>query len=232
MATTSQLKRRMSVKGTAGTTPAPGKISHIRRESSTFSPPSTARPLSRLSDAGKDVSKAGKTSESSTTPRVTTLGKSVRINTTVVTPPSSTASNNKAPTPTTVKPARVVEGSMGPPPARSRASLSTTMSPTGGVSHTRVSSTSSTLGRPGTKSPPVATSAVRRRPLSISGPELMRQAKLVAATAASSLSSTSEKDSTDSASDEKENTMRPSPRATASMSAASKRRSMIVVPSS
>ncbi|KAH9986204.1 hypothetical protein BJV74DRAFT_886027 [Russula compacta] len=227
------LKRRMSVKGTAGTTPAPSKVSHIRRESSTFSPPSMSRPLSRLSDAGKDVSKAGKTSESlSTTARVTTLGKSVRINTTAVTPPSTASNNSKASTPTTVKPARVVEGSMGPPPGRSRASLSTTTSPTGGVSHTRVASTSSALGRPGTKSPPVATSAARRRPLSISGTELMRQAKLVAATAASSLSSTSEKGSSDSASDEKENTMRPSPRATASMSAASKRRSMIAVPSS
>ncbi|KAI9509890.1 hypothetical protein F5148DRAFT_676408 [Russula earlei] len=231
------MKRRMSVKSTAGMTPAPGKVNHIRRESITLSPPSTSRPASRLSDASKDVPKvAGKTSEPPSTSVRVTLGKSVRINSTATTPPS-TASNSKVPTPTTVKPARTVEGSMGPPPTRPRASLSTTTSPTG-ISHTRVSSTSSALGRLGAKSPPAATARGSRRPTSMSGPELMRQAKLAAAsTLASSLSSdversTSQRSSSGSVSDEKENTMRPSPSATASMSAASKRRSMIAVPMS
>jgi hypothetical protein len=45
------------------------------------------QPASRLSDAAEDMPKAGKASEaSSTTARVTTLGKSVRINTTSTTP--------------------------------------------------------------------------------------------------------------------------------------------------
>ena len=225
----------MSVKGTVGATPAPSKVSHVRRESSTFSPPNTSRPVSRLSDAGKDAPKVGKTSEPpATATRVTALGKSVRMNSIVTTPPSTTG--NKVPTPTTIKPARTVESSMGPPPVRPRASLSTTTSPTG-ISHARVSSTSSILGRPGAKSPPTTTTAGSRRPTSMSGTELLRQAKLAAAvTKASTLSdvdrSTSKQGSSDSGSDEKENTMRPSPRLTGSMSAASKRRSMLAVPSS
>jgi len=220
----SQMKRRMSVKGTAGATPAPSKFNHVRRESSTFSPPNT-RPASRLSDASKDVPpKAGKTSEhSSTTTRVTTLGKSVRINATAITPPG-TASTNKVLTPTTVKPARTIDGAaMGPPPTRQRASFSTTTSPTGALTqtHTRVTSTSSTLGRPGVKSPTMTS----RRPSSMSGTELLRQAKL-----ATTASSDVERSTSGSASDEKENRLRPSPRTTASLSAAQKRRSMIVVP--
>jgi hypothetical protein len=218
------MKRRLSVKGTAGTTPAPSKANHVRRESSTFSPPNT-RPASRLSDVSKDVPKAGKPSEhSSTTTRVTTLGKSVRINATAITPPG-TASTNKIPTPTTVKPVRTVEGSMGPPPARQRASLSTTTSPTGALTqtHTRVTSTSSTLGRPGVKSPTMT----NRRPSSMSGTELLRQAKLATSDVEQS---TSQQSSSSSASDEKENRVRPPPRVTTSSSAAAKRRSMIAVP--
>ncbi|KAH9068092.1 hypothetical protein EDB83DRAFT_684060 [Lactarius deliciosus] len=229
------LKRRMSVKVAAGPTPAPGKVGHIRRESSTFSSPAhTSRPASRLSDDSKDTSKAGKAPEVSS--RVTTLGKSVRINATTPTTTTTTA-NNKVPTPTTVKPTRTVEGSMGPPPAatRQRASLSTTTSPTG-ASHARTSS--STFGRAAAKSPPPATTtaagrAALRRPTSMSGTELLRQAKL---TSLSSSSSDVDR-SSGSASDEKENTMRPSPRATAasttgSLSAASKRRSMVAAPMS
>ncbi|KAH9001907.1 hypothetical protein EDB86DRAFT_3074702 [Lactarius hatsudake] len=232
------LKRRMSVKVTAGPTPAPGKVGHIRRESSTFSSPAhTSRPASRLSDDSKDTSKAGKAPEVSS--RVTTLGKSVRINATTPTT-ATTTNNNKVPTPTTVKPTRTVEGSMGPPPAttRQRASLSTTTSPTA-ASHARTSS--SIFGRAAAKSPPPATTtttaagrAALRRPTSMSGTELLRQAKL---TSLSSSSSSDVDRSSGSASDEKENTIRPSPRATASsttgsLSAASKRRSMIAAPMS
>ena len=235
------MKRRMSVKGTAGTMSTSSKVSHIRRESSTLSPPNTSRPTSRLSDAAKDAPKAGKASEaSSTTARTTTLGKSVRINTTSTTPTSSTGPN-KVPTPTTIKPARAIEGSMGqPPPTRPRTSFSTATSPTGG-SHTRVSSISSLAGRPGTKSPPTTTAARTRRPASMLGTELLRQAKLATATTAAVASdvdrSTSQPSSSSaSVSDEKENTMRPSPRApvskSGSLSAASKRRSMVAVPTS
>ncbi|KAI0298982.1 hypothetical protein B0F90DRAFT_650219 [Multifurca ochricompacta] len=206
------MKRRMSVKGTAGTTPAPSKVNHIRRESTTFSPPSTSRPVSRLSDASKDAPKVGKGEVPSTTARVTALGKSVRINATATTPTG--VAPNKVPTPTTVKPSRAVEGSVGPsPPTRQRASLSTTTSPTG-VHHTRVPSASSALGRSGTKSPPAVTAAGLRRPSSMSGTELLRQTKLATAATASSLSdmdrSTSQQSSSGSVSDEKENTMRPS----------------------
>src|SRR5712691_13546959 len=78
----SQMKCRMSVKGIAGTTPAQSnwKVSHIRRELSTFSPPNM-HPTSLLSDASKDAPKVGKTSEPpSMTMCLTALGKSVRIN--------------------------------------------------------------------------------------------------------------------------------------------------------
>ncbi|KAI9435001.1 hypothetical protein F5148DRAFT_1154715 [Russula earlei] len=111
------IKCRMSVKSTAGTTPAPGKVNHIHRESTTLSPPSTSRPASRLSDTSKDVPKVvGKTSKPPST-------SSVRINSTATTPPS-TASNSKVPTPTTVKPARTIEGSTCPPlPAHAHRSL-------------------------------------------------------------------------------------------------------------
>jgi hypothetical protein len=80
--------------------------------SSSFSPPS----MFCFSNASKDAPKAGKTSEPpSTIARITTLGKSVQINVTVTTPPPTT-SNNKVATPTTLKPARTIEGSMGQPP--------------------------------------------------------------------------------------------------------------------
>ena len=146
---------RVSVKGTTVTTPAPSNV---------------MRPAYPM--ASKDVPlKAGKNSEhSSTTTRVTNLGKSVRINATAITPPG-TASTNKVPTPTTVKPARIIDGSMGPPPARQRASFSTTASPTGGLTqtHTRVTSTFSTLSRPGVKSPTM----MSQRPSLMSGTGLL-----------------------------------------------------------
>ncbi|KAI9461858.1 hypothetical protein F5148DRAFT_1315836 [Russula earlei] len=118
------IKCRMSVKRTAGTTPAPGKVNHIHRKSTTLSPPSTSRPASRLSDTSKDMPKVvGKTSKPPSMSVHVTLGKSVRINLTAMTPPS-TASNSKVPTPTTVKPARTIEGLTCPPlPAHTHRSL-------------------------------------------------------------------------------------------------------------
>ena len=238
-----QLKRRMSVvKGTAvGPTPAPSKVGHIRRESTTsFSPPPThsSRPASRLSDDNKDAPKAGKASSdgvsstTTTTTRVTTLGKSVRINAiAAATATSPTSITNKLPTPTTIKPTRTIDG------PRQRASLSATTSPTSST-HTRVPSISSAFGRSATKSPPATTTTAaaaraplrRPRPSSMSGTELLRQAKLASSASASSASDM------DRSSDEKENTMRLAMRApvapSGSLSAASKRRSMIAAPMS
>jgi hypothetical protein len=88
-------ERRMSFKGTPGTTPVPSKVGHTRREFSLFSSPSMVRPMSHLSDASKDVLQAGKTLEPPSM-RVTTLGKSDRINATVTTPPSITSTSNVA----------------------------------------------------------------------------------------------------------------------------------------
>ncbi|KAI0270710.1 hypothetical protein BC834DRAFT_967439 [Gloeopeniophorella convolvens] len=223
------IKRRMSVKGTAGVTPAPNKVSHIRRESSSFAAPAGAssRPASRLSDASKDAPKlaAGKVPDVPVLRAgVTTLGKSVRINTT---PTAGAAA--KAPTPTTVKPARAVEGSLGAPPAVARARASVT-SPTGTAPRARISSTSTTasasaLARATARSPPSAV----RRPSSMTGAELMRQAKRAAASGGSSASDAerSSGSGAESSAAEKENvTLRPSPLS----ATAAKRRSMVAVP--
>ncbi|KAF7325920.1 hypothetical protein MKEN_00442800 [Mycena kentingensis (nom. inval.)] len=90
------MKRKLGVRGTAGSTPAQSsKIAHQRRDSAVFSTPSLgSRPPSVLSDSGTDggSASAGKTSA---------LGKSTRLNT----------STSKAPTTTRTL------GSMGPPAA-------------------------------------------------------------------------------------------------------------------
>ncbi|OSD02570.1 hypothetical protein PYCCODRAFT_1444979 [Trametes coccinea BRFM310] len=111
---------RLSVRGTAGSTPAPAtKVQpSSRRESSIFGTPSVAgsRPPSALSDTGS-VTKERRMSETPSTATKSTLGKSVRGNGTAS---SSTTSTLKK---------RSLEGSMGPPPARA-ASASATATPT------------------------------------------------------------------------------------------------------
>ncbi|KAI0312792.1 hypothetical protein OF83DRAFT_1066623 [Amylostereum chailletii] len=150
------LKRKIGVKGTAGTTPAPQKAAHNRRESTTaFTTPTVSRPDSRLSDASQNSAKSGggKTSDSSTpmNPRVSMLGKSTRVN----------GLNSSTSTPTAVRPTRSIDGAMGPPPTRPRASFAT---PTG--SHTRIPSGSfarQTVTKPDQASTPVAGTTSMRR---------------------------------------------------------------------
>jgi hypothetical protein len=91
--------------------------------------------------------------------------------------------------------------------------------------------------RLGTKSPPTTTAGGTRRPASMLGTELLRQAKLATATAVASdvdRSTSQQSSSSISASDEKENTRQPSPRApvlkSGSLSAALKCRSIVAVP--
>lgn len=95
----SQLKRKMGVRGTAGSTPAPNK-----REPSIFSTPSVIRPPSALSDSTKDAGGKGKSTE--TPGAAKTLAKSVRVN-------GQTSS-------VVTKAVNRIEGSMGAPPSATR----------------------------------------------------------------------------------------------------------------
>ncbi|KAG5652587.1 hypothetical protein H0H81_004462 [Sphagnurus paluster] len=127
------IKRNMGVRGTGGATPAPAsRVANPRRDSAIFSTPTVSRPPSRpasvLSDNGSTVSSTGgkerKRRGSSDAPPVASanklaaLGKSVRVN-----GPSAS---------TTASASKRVEGSMGPPPMKARASLasSSTSTPT------------------------------------------------------------------------------------------------------
>ncbi|KAJ7353369.1 hypothetical protein DFH08DRAFT_987672 [Mycena albidolilacea] len=105
------LKRRMGVRGTAGSTPAqPSKIGHQRRDSAVFTTPSIgSRPPSVISDAGTD---GGSVSGG----KIAALGKSSRLN-------SALSSS-------TSKPAPRATGSMGPPaPVTKRMSVAGTPTP-------------------------------------------------------------------------------------------------------
>ncbi|KAJ7222558.1 hypothetical protein GGX14DRAFT_429090 [Mycena pura] len=105
------LKRRLGVRGTAGSTPAqPSKIGHQRRDSALFSTPSVgSRPPSVISDAGTDGGSASGT-------KMPALGKSLRFNTSASKPATAPRAT----------------GSMGPPAAPStkpRASVTGTPTP-------------------------------------------------------------------------------------------------------
>ncbi|CDO77565.1 hypothetical protein BN946_scf184926.g2 [Trametes cinnabarina] len=116
------LKRRLNIRGTAGSTPAStAKVQpSSRRESSIFGTPAVggSRPPSALSDTGS-VIKERRISEAPSTATKSTLGKSVRVNNTASTSASTTGAVKK----------RSLEGSMGPPPARA-GSASATATPT------------------------------------------------------------------------------------------------------
>ncbi|KAI0945184.1 hypothetical protein AcV7_001791 [Taiwanofungus camphoratus] len=105
------LKRRIGVRGTAGSTPAQVSKAPHRRESSIFATPtiSGSRPPSALSDAGSTV-KERKLSDPPLSVAKPAFAKSVRT-------------NGSAPTAIITK--RSVEGSMGPPPAVSRSAVKT-----------------------------------------------------------------------------------------------------------
>ncbi|KAJ7431233.1 hypothetical protein FB451DRAFT_436193 [Mycena latifolia] len=125
------LKRRMGVRGTAGSTPAqPSKIGHQRRDSAVFTTPGiSSRPPSVISDAGTDGGSASGA-------KIPALGKSTRLN-------SSTSSVSAT------KPTARVPGSMGPPApiAKPRGSLAGTPTPTprAGSSLSRSASAKPTL---------------------------------------------------------------------------------------
>jgi len=120
------LKRKMGVRGTAGSTPAPAK----KRESSMFGTPTIIRPPSALSDSKEGTNnKKVLDTPSSVAPK--TLAKSVRMNG----PGPLSASSTKS--------VRQVEGSMGPPPTARGARPSVPATPSRHASiHGRTSSAS------------------------------------------------------------------------------------------
>ncbi|RDX44717.1 hypothetical protein OH76DRAFT_1045806 [Lentinus brumalis] len=112
------LKRRMSIRGTAGNTPASSaKVPASRRESSIFGTPSIAtRPPSVLSDTGS-TTKDRRMSETPSTITKPALGRSIRTN-----GPSSASGSHAA--------KRAVDGAMGPPPSVVRSQSATAATPT------------------------------------------------------------------------------------------------------
>ena len=127
----SQLKRKIGVRGTAGSTPAPA--SH-KRDPSVFNTPSVIRPPSALSDNSKDG--AGKEKKSvETSEPVKTLAKSVRA--------------NGLPSSVVTKAVSRIESSMGAPPSAARKTSSLTRTPSRQSSiHSRSASTSLTSSTP------------------------------------------------------------------------------------
>ncbi|KAL4251837.1 hypothetical protein AB1N83_013458 [Pleurotus pulmonarius] len=129
------IKRKMGVRGTAGSTPAqpsktahhpaqPSKTAHHRRDSSAFSTPSISRPSSRppsvISESGLSIKERKGTDTPAALAKIPALGKSIRANSTA--------------TPSIVsKTSRGIEGSMGLPPNK-RLSLVGTPTPSGRVS--------------------------------------------------------------------------------------------------
>ncbi|OBZ77382.1 hypothetical protein A0H81_02742 [Grifola frondosa] len=155
------LKRRIGVRGTAGSTPQTTQLSKVhRRESSIFGTPSVAgsRPSSVLSDASS-VTKDRRMTDTSSTVKKPALGKSVRPN----------ATGNAA-----IPSKRSLEGSMGPPPALTRASSASATSatptriPSISGMHTAVATTPSTIGK--------STAGQRRMSSSMFEPSRLRTA--------------------------------------------------------
>uniref|UniRef100_A0A8H7XXY7 Uncharacterized protein n=1 Tax=Psilocybe cubensis TaxID=181762 RepID=A0A8H7XXY7_PSICU len=127
------IKRKLNVRGTAGSTPAqPAKASHHRRDSSIFSATPISRPPSVISESGTDAGGSTiKKKSSAETPmlnstKITALGKSTRINASGASSASSTTSK------TAIRAG--VDGSMGPPPLKSRPSINGTPTPSGRLS--------------------------------------------------------------------------------------------------
>ncbi|KJA17853.1 hypothetical protein HYPSUDRAFT_145897 [Hypholoma sublateritium FD-334 SS-4] len=133
------IKRKMGVRGTAGSTPAPAsKVTQHRRDSSIFSatPLSgpASRPSSALSQTDTESNSVGPRKErklsgeigQSVSARVTALGKSTRVNTfggTVASATGKPSTSGRA----------SVDSSMGPPASKPRPSIATP-TPTGRVS--------------------------------------------------------------------------------------------------
>jgi len=111
------LKRRLGVRGTAGSTPAqPSKIPQQRRDSAVFTTPSMSRPPSVISDSGKDSIASIAFSKEHKAPletpvKLPALGKSGRTNSTGTILTSTTSKSTT--------------GSMGPPMQKPRTSTAT-----------------------------------------------------------------------------------------------------------
>ncbi|KAG7087433.1 hypothetical protein E1B28_013399 [Marasmius oreades] len=125
------IKRKLSVRGTAGSTPLPTKTGNAhRRDPTIFSTPSTSRPPSVLSDSGRESVASNKERKlSSETPmKNPALARSTRA--------------NANPSAFTSKSATFKAGLMGPPVAPTRQSLGT---PTPSQRVPSLSRTSSTV---------------------------------------------------------------------------------------
>ncbi|KAF5376080.1 hypothetical protein D9615_007716 [Tricholomella constricta] len=137
------IKRNLGVRGTGGATPAPAsRVAQHRRDSTIFSTPTVSRPSSVASNAsstiGKDRKRISAETPASSATKISALGKSIRANGI-----STTASASKR-----------IEGSMGPPPLKARASLAGGATPTPAP---RVSSLSrSSSAKPGSVQPAVS----------------------------------------------------------------------------
>ncbi|KAF8064059.1 hypothetical protein FPV67DRAFT_200335 [Lyophyllum atratum] len=105
------IKRNLGVRGTGGSTPAPSRVATNRRDSTIFNTPAVPRPSSVASDTGstvgKDRNRTGIETPISSAAKLPALGKSTRVNGS-----STMASASKR-----------VEGSMGPPPVKTRPSF-------------------------------------------------------------------------------------------------------------
>ncbi|KAJ8455282.1 hypothetical protein ONZ51_g12534 [Trametes cubensis] len=179
------LKRRLSVRGTAGSTPASAaKVQPHRRESSIFATPSvvSSRPPSALSDTGSSSIKDRRMSETPSTATKSTLGKSVRANGTAST--SGVVAAKK----------RSLEGSMGPPPVRgASATASATATPTRIPSGPSARSTPSTIKAPAHQRR-VSTSTLEPSKLRASTSSREKLEKLERLPSVSSASETEEKE--------------------------------------
>ena len=103
-----QIKRKIGVRGTGGSTPAPARI--VRRDSSVFGTPTVQeRPSSVLSDASSTTSRSRKVETPVSAVKAPALGKSGRAN--GATPVAGMTKR--------------IEGSMGPPPVAKRPSMAT-----------------------------------------------------------------------------------------------------------
>ncbi|CAA7262658.1 unnamed protein product [Cyclocybe aegerita] len=164
------LKRKIGVRGTAGSTPAPASKIANRRDSAIFTatPAATSsRPPSVLSDAGTDGTTAStgrkERKNSSETPlsasgRTSALGKSTRVNSTA---PGSFSSAKKPLSRTSS-----VDGAMGPPPPKAAARPSLVGTPTPGIS-ARVASLSRSSSARTSMTPQSVTPVPHRRVSSV-----------------------------------------------------------------
>ncbi|KAF8176272.1 hypothetical protein BJ912DRAFT_700513 [Pholiota molesta] len=129
------IKRKIGVRGTAGSTPLQSTKNVHRRDSSVFSATPLSRPPSVISDSDrepttltqrKERKNSNETPQSSASARISALGKSTRIN--AIGGSQSASATKPAGTPSG---RASVDGSMGPPAMKPRASMASTPTPAG-----------------------------------------------------------------------------------------------------